>query len=238
MLRFFRLILLLMFISATVVLAARLIGGLHPPLSLSAIMSGADGTSCDHFCLFGILPGVTSIQQAVLILHSHPLTRDAKWLDDNTLLLAGPTAYIVFSHTPDGLVDSITFTDNVDDTGLPVPGSLADSMTLGDILLAFGIPNVGLPGSDYFVLDYPSNGVMAALARPYDSRIRVQPATPMSQLMIAVFRHCTEKEISFGSVHPWMGFTTIQRYFNDRREIRTVRRYSGVPIPPFTNCQE
>jgi hypothetical protein len=235
-LRVFRLTLLLMFIAATMVLAARLLTGRHPLLPLTVVMSGPDGIACDQSCLFGIRPGVTTIEQAVLILHAHPLTRDAKWINEYTLRLTGPEAYVGFSRTRDGLVDSITLTDNLTDTGIPVLGSLADSVTIGDLILTYGIPKIGLPGSAYFVLEYPAAGVMAAAARSYTPKTRVQIDTPLSLLMLTVYRPCPGEE-SNHMLRRWMGFTTLERYWFSPKIFKTLARSSGVSMPPFSTCE-
>jgi hypothetical protein len=236
MMRFFRLILRLMFIFATTVLGVRLLTGTPLPTPLTVVMSGPDGVACDPSCLFGIRPGVTSLEQAVLILHAHPLTRDAKWINDHTLRLTGPLAYVSFSPTRNGLVDSISLIDTLTSTGIPVPGSLADSVTLGDLILAFGVPKIGRPDSSYFVLEYPAAGIVAASARPDAFQTRVQIGTPLSLLMVTVYRPCPG-EASIFILKQWMGFTTLGRYWNSHRIYRSRARASGVSMPPFSACQ-
>jgi hypothetical protein len=193
------------------------------------------GTACDQPCLFGVRPGETSVEQAVLILNSHPLTREAKWLNDHTLQLTGPAAYVAFSLTSDELIDSITFTDNLDDSGIPVPGSLVDSITLGELILAFGTPNVALPGSNYFVPGFPDVGIIAAAARPSNLKTFVKASTPVNIIMIYVVRPCPKNNDYI--VHPWMGFKTFNKYFADLRGYTISSRVSGVPIPPYAMCQ-
>jgi len=233
--RLLRFILLLIFIAALLMFAARLIGSTHSATQLATVMSQPDGTACNHPCLFGVRPGETSFEQAVAILHAHPLTHEAKWLTALTLQLNGPPAYVGFSITPDKVIDSITLSDNMEDTGIPVPGSLADSIPLGELILAFGAPNIALPGSDYFVASFPTVGVIAAVARPDDLRAYVRPDTHMNMVMIYVVRPCQLPVNLY--VHPWAGFKTFLRYLNDGKAYRFPHRVSGVSVPPFAQCQ-
>lgn len=234
--RIYRLILFLLCILAMTIVAWQLIGGTRPNSSLAAVMTGPDGTACNNPCLFGVLPGKTSLKEVLQILHSHPLTRDAKWLNDNSLQLNGPEAYVAFSLTDDGVVDSITLADNLHDTGIPVHGSLADSITLGDLISAFGAPTVELPGSDYFVVEFVPVAITAASARPRDFTTRIQADTPLSMVMLYVFGPCPSSRV-ISEAHPWMGFRTIERYAHDTRLHKGFSRLSGVPLPPFAPCQ-
>lgn len=237
--RLLRLMLLLTFISTLLILATRLIGSVRPAMTLASVMSKLDGTRCDHPCLFGIRPGETSVEQAVQILNSHPLTRASKWLDDHTLQLTGPAAYVAFSLTPDKMIDSITFTDNLDDPGIPVPGSLADSIQLGELISTLSIPNVLLPGSNYFVLGFPAVGIIAATVRPLNVNTFMRPDTPLNLIMIYSVRPCpNENLITTFKVQPWIGFTTLKRYQNDHRLYNFSHRASGVPVPPYAQCQQ
>jgi hypothetical protein len=239
--RWFRLVLILMLASAALLLVARFSGEGRRSTLLSAVMSTPDGTACDKPCLFGVIPGEITFEQAVLLLHAHPLTQTATWLNDHTLQLSGPETYIEFSLTPDRLIDNITFTDNLTDTGTPVVGSLVDMIRLGDLLAAFSVPNVSLPDSPYIALNFRSVGITAAVARPANGRWHMEPDTPLSTVMISVVRTCPEASTAGGEpslVRPWMGFTTIRRYSGSRRTHSVMNRVSGVAIPPFVQCQE
>jgi hypothetical protein len=237
--RLFRLAASVMFMAIILLLTARLIGGAQPTSVLVSVMSDPDGVVCDQPCLFGIRPGETSGDQAVLMLRAHPLTHDAKWRNEHTLRLAGIEAYVAFSLTEAGLVDSISLSDNLDDRGTPVLGSLADSIALGELIHTFGIPMVMLPESNYFVVAFPSAGITVASARPDDFKSRVWPHTSLSMVMTYNVRPCPNpKEGNTFFVHPWMGFTTIERYRDDLRLSGVLHRNSGVLVPPFGTCQE
>ncbi|MBX3065427.1 MAG: hypothetical protein KF726_20800 [Anaerolineae bacterium] len=236
--RFFRSLLLLLLIITASLLAARLIGERRISAALTTVMTSPDGTLCQQLCLFGIVPGQTSIAEADAILRSHSLTGDATWSDDHTLKLRGPDAYVAFSVTADGLIDSITLADNLQDSGIAIPDSLVDSISLGDIVALLGIPDVGLPGSEYFVMNYPDAGVVAASARPNSFQTHFLPRTNLSLLMLHISRTCSKREGIFGFiVHRWMGFTSFKNYFYDRNLISQDYRVSGVPVPPYAACQ-
>ncbi len=231
---FFRLIGFFAFIILLLIVGTRLVGSLRPPLPLKTVMAKPDGSACDRPCLFRIRPGETSVEQAVQILNSHPLTRDAKWINDHILQLTGPNAFVVFSRTEEGLVDNITFTDNLDDIGQAVPGSLADSIALGELILAYGTPNVGLPGSNYFVTEFDDIGVTAAVARPYKLKSFVKPENHISMLMVTFLQTCSTP-MNF-ELHSWMGFKTFSKYMSDTNGYTLQRRNSNVSIPPYAIC--
>src|SRR5690349_5351068 len=107
MTRFFsRLILPSAFIFTLVILLSGLAGHFRPPMFLSTFMTNPDGTTCNRPCLFGIHPGETNLDQAKLILASHPLTRGGQWLTKDLYKLTGED-YINYSLTPDRVIDSI-----------------------------------------------------------------------------------------------------------------------------------
>lgn len=168
MTRFFsRLILPSAFIFTLVFLLSGLVGRFRPTTFLSTFMTNPDGTACDRPCIFGIYPGLTTIEQAKQLLDSHPLARDATWVKSDTLLLlSDKLTYIALGLTEDNRIDNVTLTDTPFDSGVPVPNALVDSSVLGEYILKFGKPVVGLPGSNYFVIEYPNMGIIAAVARP------------------------------------------------------------------------
>ncbi|MFN8420847.1 MAG: hypothetical protein U0528_16635 [Anaerolineae bacterium] len=234
--RFFRTFFFVMLIALVSQLTPRLIGDRRTSSPLSIVMTGPDGVACARLCLFGIVPGETSIEQAATILRSHPLTRDALWFDNRTLKLSGPDTYIAFSYKRDGLVDSIALSDNLDDSGIAVPGSLVASIVIGDLIDAFGVPQVMIPGSEYFVVSFPSVGIMAASVRPRDFNFHFQPRTSLSMVMISTNLPCP-KQGAILQVHTWMGFTSIKRYFADLQLASVLHRTSGVPVPPYASCR-
>ena len=217
-------------------LGTRLVGSLLPALPITTIMSNADGTACNHPCLFGIQPGVTRSDQAKHILDTHPLTHGGKWINDQMFQLEGPSAYLGLSFTPDGFVDDITLTDDPTDSGKAVIGSLAYTTQLGEYIVTFGSPVIGLPGSNYFVLEYPNLGIIAAFARPYDRHNHVRPTTSMNIIMLVNLRPCPS---SFRlELIAWRGFTTIQRYYNAPRNVKVEYRFTNIPIPPpYAHCK-
>jgi hypothetical protein len=162
----FRLIGLLSLVSLLLVFATHFVGSLRPTMPLGIFMTSPDGTACDQPCLFGVYPGVTTIEQAKQLLDSHPLTHDGVWINARPLLLlSDKKSYVALGSTEDNHVDNIIFTDSPYDSGIPVPGAIVDTMQLGEIILGYGKPVVGLPGSTYVVVEYPNMGIIAAYAR-------------------------------------------------------------------------
>lgn len=232
---------LILFLTVTLIFAtllSDLAGHLHPALLLSTFMTNPDGIACDRPCLFGIYPGVTTAEQSNHLLSAHPLTRDGQWLPDHSLwLLNDKKTGVALGFTKDMRVDNILLTDSPDDSGTPVPGALIDSSLLGEYILKFGRPVIGLPGSNYFVIEYPDLGIIAALARPPDYDEVVTPVLPMALIMLSDLSPCSSKFTI--ELHHWMGFIKMQRYFDDNPNIKVAYRFSTMPYPPpYLHCAE
>ena len=145
--------------------------------------------------------------------------------------------YLAIGLTKDKLVDNVILTDTPNDSGVPVPGALVDSSILGEYILKFGKPIVGLPGSNYFVIEYPSMGIVAAVARPLNLREFVAPESPIATIMISDLSPCS-KSFSL-PLHRWLGFKKMIRYFGDNPDIRVVYRNSTLSYPPpYVHCAD
>src|SRR5712692_773168 len=98
--RFYRAVLVLLLIFASVTLAMRMIGGARAA-AFATVFTNPDGSPCQRPCLFGIRPGKTTAEEAVALLKSHPFLRDYPVLSEDPFiagnLQTGPT--IVFSKT-------------------------------------------------------------------------------------------------------------------------------------------
>src|SRR4029079_19114847 len=122
-------------------------------------------------------------------------------------------------------------------SGCPVPAALVVSMNLGEYILKFGKPIVGLPGSNYFVIEYPTMGIIAAIARPLNLHEFVAPESQMAMLMISDLSPCS-KSFSL-PLHRWLGFKKMIRYFGDNPDIRVVYRNSTLSYPPpYLHCAD
>ncbi len=79
-----RLTLALIVILGVGMVFARAIGGTQPN-PVAAWRTNPDGSSCGESCLFGIVPGVTSMDEAVKLIKAHPLTRDMTLNDSGSI---------------------------------------------------------------------------------------------------------------------------------------------------------
>ncbi|MEP7291869.1 MAG: hypothetical protein ABI835_08790 [Chloroflexota bacterium] len=225
----------LILIFAAILFLTRLVGAMRPASPLAAVFSNPDGTPCDHPCVFGIHPGETSIEQAVSLLGVHLLTRDAVWMEDGVLQLSGPDTYVTFRATRDGLVESIVLTATLEDAGeAPQPGSLLDSITVGDYLLVFDVTEVNLPASPYLVFLYPEGGTLASTVRPADFSQRIDARMPLANLIVSIPLPC-RGDLDYAAGGVWNGFMTIARYYAQRTFVPVVP--SQLPVPPVRVCQ-
>jgi len=225
-----------MVVTTVTILAERFFGGLVSSSPLATVFSSPDGLACEAPCMFGIRPGITNTSEAMLLLQSHPLTHNAQWLTDRQLKLAGTEAYVAFSNTLTGLVDSVSWTATPQDVEAgPAVGSLLASIVLGDYTLAFNVSEVDLPEANYVVVLYPDGGTYAFTVKPRDFWGRVTVNLPLAGLIVSVTEPCSEP-VSWVTGGPWAGFTKIQRY-RDQAKPNPVRS-SGLPHPPVAICQD
>lgn len=220
------------------ILLSGLVGRFRPAMFLNTFMTNPDGTACDRPCVFGIYPGVTTDELANHILDTHPLMRGSNSIPNTHLwLLSDKKTYLAIGLTENKLVDNVILTDTPADSGVPVPGALVDSSLLGEYILKFGKPIVGLPGSNYFVIEYPNMGIIAAVARPLNLHEFVAPESQMALLMISDLSACS-KSFSL-PLHHWLGFKKMIRYFGDNPDIRVVYRNSTLSYPPpYLHCAD
>src|SRR5689334_13288617 len=80
--RFYRLVLALLFLSATGSLAVRLIGNAQPLPPFAAWVTDRDGSPCKPLCLLGVHSGDTKADDVPTILSSH-------WLAHNFSAIPG-----------------------------------------------------------------------------------------------------------------------------------------------------
>ncbi|MCC7450685.1 MAG: hypothetical protein IT324_24945 [Anaerolineae bacterium] len=97
--RFFRLVLISIGSLALIILIGRLVGSAYP-VPLAILLTHPDGLSCQRPCLFGIRPGITTMDQAMDLLRAHPFIRKAAAQEYTNLGLFGGGPAIV-SLTPD-----------------------------------------------------------------------------------------------------------------------------------------
>src|SRR5262245_6345985 len=231
MLRLLAWAVVLTIISASSTVMARLIGSTRPP-PISAIFAHPDGSPCERPCLFGISPGKTDARQARLALSSHPITRDAHWTNNRQLSMVSLPSYVTFSETPDGVVKeiSITSTPVFRIGSKPLPGSLLDSISAGDLVLTYGVPDAIVFSSDYLNIVYSHNGLFGYFLSPTSFSDHVQLETSLTGLILYTPGDCPANSgIKRGGTRK--GLTTMWRYMPDS-SVEVTARNSGVPAMP------
>jgi hypothetical protein len=194
MFRLLRLTFALMMIAAVIILAERFIGGKISASPLAAVFSSPDGHACQYPCMFGIRPGLTNIHDADLILHAHPLTRNAIWLTNRSLKLAETEDYVAFSETLSGLVDSVSLTATPEDVEAgPAVGSLLSTIVLGDYIAAFNVSEVDLPDVNYIVVLDPDDATYAFVVKTRNFWGRVSVDSPLAGMIVSVMETCREQ---------------------------------------------
>ncbi len=111
--RLIRLCLALIVALCGAILAIHLIGGLYPN-PIAVLFTNPDGSPCQMPCLFGVRPGVTTLEDAFRLLDKHPLTHG---MDNGTTkaiaFLYSKEVWINLSITSDRLIVGMYLTYNV-----------------------------------------------------------------------------------------------------------------------------
>jgi hypothetical protein len=256
MLRFFGLLVVVMFLSAMLVIAARQVGAVRPS-PLASLFSNPDGSPCQLPCLFGIRPGETRADEALAILDSHPLARQLDVyrqhgpIRERQPRLAAPT--IAIEVTPDSLIDTVVLTaDGPYSVG---PSTAVSNQTLalvtasiGDAFSLTGEPPAELTSGgwasyrrvNHLWLKWPDRAffILSQVPLPADGAERLSVGNPIWVIEVFAMSDCP-RYVGLGSDwRPWLGFTTKQRYdrsqdISSAMHIRTVESgFYAVPCRP------
>ena len=95
------------------ILAIHLIGGLFPN-PIAVLFTNPDGSPCQMPCLFGVRPGVMTLDEGLRVLDQHPLTRamQAK-ASGRSVFLYGAEAWINLAFTEDKIIFGIELVYNL-----------------------------------------------------------------------------------------------------------------------------
>lgn len=223
MLRLLRLTLILIAVWALAILGARLFGGWIPSSSSFAILfTNPDGSPCERPCILGVRPGQTAYTDAVRLFQAHPFTRTLE-------TVASPGRNGIVFQTPDG--KSLTVGISQDTKGIvslidlelepPDPGHFPFKSTLGEAILALGIPDGVQITSD-------GNGRRISNAfYTYDTANYLEITTQRSQLQHVQMNDSflwlllRDEALSRGpDMQNWLGFSTPLRYLYANSHLR------------------
>lgn len=169
------------------------------PVPIMAVFTNPDGAPCERLCLFGIQPGLTSIERARELLRSHPLTRQLEPNLEGDIFRQGTTGVIIGWGLGDNRVSNIEL----------VTGSNPDWGSFGQVISALGGPervlvDEGHTRSYWFAgkVEFFHAHRQPGYLNPDDVLvsviIRAQPSDLPSQAAL------------------WRGFTAIKRYVTAR----------------------
>lgn len=205
------------------------------------IFTMPDGRACPRLCLFGVMPGETSAEQAANLLRAHPLTRDFDLISDVPFRIEGHNDWIMmisFNASTDGIVDEITLVRYIrygqidGDKIIPLP----DPGTLGDALSRFGGPDfVQLTQGGDPSLIFASAGVITNLVRTRGVAGRIVLNQPLSRLTLFRQMNCTDRAFKYSFLR-WLGAAQIRRYIFSYSISRTVRPMNSAGAT-FAPCR-
>lgn len=220
------------FVLVTLVLIAALsalVGGVRQahrddssPLWL--IFTNPDGTDCPKLCLFGLIPGAISFEEAVALLKLHPLTAEL-------LQYEGGNEHI--STFQDDQINVILVKSSQDDTLagiwlIPIRyrgSSPIGHLTLGDVVRFFGPPSIirfsasGVVPEMLFQRQRMQVGIIRQFGMD-DAPIRMTDY--LSYLVLFTPEDALTYPAPLEEPKPWLGFASIYLY----------RQFPRLPVYP------
>ncbi len=198
-------------LAAAIVSAARWIGRYGRPLAVAAWFTNPDGATCERPCLFGIIPGETSYQDAIRLIEQHSLTRSLvrRNFEGESVLFATPSVGVVIWGQPDGTVARVArLRFNNLDVGMPI--SLLRDSSLVELILYLGSPTNATYGGDVTYLQYRACRMRIVIIKP----------DPVQQRRLEyeewVFEVALSASDDLDLGVPWRGFTISTRYLSAR----------------------
>src|SRR5512143_1260274 len=108
MTQLWRVLVVMMVVISLLIRVAHLIGTASAS-PFSALFTGPDGSRCTQPCLFGVVPGETSVEAAAAFLLTHPVLRGFQMVSRTPLMLSSPGeqgSLLIVLPTAKGLVKS------------------------------------------------------------------------------------------------------------------------------------
>lgn len=233
MLRFLGFVVLLISITIYATFVARITAnGLNPG---AALFTNPDGSACQPICLFGIWPGKTSVEDAVSLLASHPLTRDFDVIIKTPFTVRGrqqPDLLVRFSETPGGLVDTVVLSSGflVNNKESSISGLFAEEVSLGDFVSLYGVPDyVCVTEKGICTALYAHLGLMIDLVPSSGELEHLMVDASVSRLVLFNMKVCPPAR-STSRRSLWRGFTSIERYLSSSTSAATSRTDSALSL--------
>jgi len=178
----------------------------------------ADGSPCATPCLFGIRPGVTPYNEALMILRQHPLTRDlalSPSITNNGVLLNGEGVAVAVRRDAYGVLASVALEINPihlrSVTNLPY--SPLRGLVYADMVAALGAPDYvefSSVGQGPVVYSYYQAQALRFIhVRPdLEGQERLYPELPL--FLVFMNRESLDTRPNLFS---WIGYSSLERYF-------------------------
>ncbi len=203
-------------LAAAMVSVSRLIGGHGHPLAVAAWFTNPDGATCERPCLFGIIPGETSYQDAIRLIEQHSLTRSLVRVtlegEGEPVVFAGLGAKVTIWSQLGGTVGRV----EVDNVEIHTADTPLRNSSLADLILYLGSPTNAIDGGPVTHLQYRSRCMTVV-------SVKSNPTQPIrleyEDLLYAGVIYSAEW---FGQSYglllgaPWRGFTISTRYLSAR----------------------
>lgn len=208
-------------VCAGAVTLARRIGGMRVS-PLAAIFTMPDGTPCPEVCFFGVQPGKTSYQEAVLLVQKHPFTRllhrNGRSNDRFSIFQSTDASFDVeFAKSLDG--DELAWI-GLTNANFGVKQASSGAGYLGDMIDLLGPPTgVGVSDSDLLTYAY-YNADRIELSAVHDSNDDSDPIS-MNDPVYSVQLYAPDQradmaggtaDIGAAQFKLWRGFRVIGLY--------------------------
>lgn len=240
MTQWLRLTLVLLLIHTLGIAAVRALSD-HVPTALETMFTTPDGAPCPQSCLFGVIPGVTTAEQAVQLLKDHPITRAFHLISEQPFRLEAHgdrILMVTFNSSPDGLVDEITLASFVRYGS--IAGEILDVLpppiNLAEALNVVGNPDFLLltTGGDPLLV-FTDAHIALSLLRGTLKNQHMTPRTTINRLTVFRYTSCPPDAFEY-VFQDWQGLTSLRSYIRATTLYLMVRRMASAG-PSFAPCQ-
>ncbi len=205
------------FLFSAVIFLARF-AGLHQPVTFGGLFTNPDGTPCQPPCLFGVRPGETRIEDALRLLHEHPLTTDLQVQSPPgaaNIQLVGDGVCLGLNRTAGGEVTLVflELAPGCTSTASAGAGARLRSLTVGQVMATVDAPRYVLQSDDFRPnFNY---GVTRTYYPPYRMTVvewrKGRPFVSLNDPLLYLFMYARPITVD-PSMVGWQGFTMAVRY--------------------------
>jgi hypothetical protein len=202
------------FLTISLLISRRLGEDAHP-IAFAAVFTNPDGSRCEMPCMFGIRPGVSTVENAEQILKSHPLLKP--WTvdrnRDGSLEISNYFLFLRIYVSPGKKVGAIVFYDPFAtfSSSNSSPLSPLDNATLGSVVALLGAPDAVLV-EEATQLSYVRYKTTVSFSNDdYEMPNASNYLTPVDKFIGITMETSSTPEVNYPFTD-WLGFAARAKY--------------------------